>query len=181
MRRLADLSAGAHVIEAAPRALCDEVREDFTVLRSGTTSIERYISSVCVLRHPPRKLGKRPESASTLGYRWFCRQRAVHYALSSLRFRAAFASAVVAIRPPFTPACLIDADASLGRTQPLDFCNEFSNYDTRAHIRERCPCPPEGIALQSLPRTMRFSRCSNHFLFWMQRRFELGAPQQATR
>jgi hypothetical protein len=53
-----------------------------------------------------------------------------------------FANTIVLARPPFMSADLIDADTSLGRVQPLDFCNEFSNYDTRAHNRERCPHPP---------------------------------------
>jgi len=52
-----------------------------------------------------------------------------------------FANTIVLARPPFMSADLIDADTSLGRTQPSDFCNEFSNYDTRAHNRERCPRP----------------------------------------
>ena len=73
--------------------------------------------------------------------RRFCRRRAVHYAISPLRFRAALASAVVSARPPFTSACLIDADASLGRTQPLDFCNEFSKYDTRARLPRALSSP----------------------------------------
>lgn len=69
------------------------------------------------------------------------------------------ASAVAWARPPFTSANLIDAGASLGRSQPFDFCNEFSMYDTRARIHERRPRPPQGVALRTLPRTMRFSRC----------------------
>lgn len=51
------LRSGPH-IEAAPRALCDAVREDLAVLRSGTTSIERFISSAYVLRRLPRTTGK---------------------------------------------------------------------------------------------------------------------------
>jgi len=159
MRRLADPSAAAHVIEAAPRALHDAIREDLIALRSGTTSIERYISSASVLRRLPRATRSRPHVASLSGFRWFCRQRAVRCAVSPLRCRAAFANAIASVRPPCTPACLIDADASLSQSQPFDFCNEFSKYDTRARFCERCPRPLQGLALQSLPRTMRSSRC----------------------
>lgn len=61
LSRLSDVPAcgslriGPH-IEAAPRTLCDAVREDLAVLRSGTTSIERYISrptSCDACRMPP--------------------------------------------------------------------------------------------------------------------------------
>jgi hypothetical protein len=78
-----------------------------------------------------------------------------HCAVSPLRYRVAFANAIASARPPCTPACLIDADASLSQSQPFDFCNEFSKYDTRAQFCERCPRTLQGLALQSLPRTMR--------------------------
>lgn len=68
MRRLADLSAAAHVIEVAPRAPHDQVREDPTALRSGTTSIERCISSTCALRHLSRATGMRPSLAILRDY-----------------------------------------------------------------------------------------------------------------
>jgi hypothetical protein len=61
----------AHSIEAAPRALCDAIREDLAVLRSGTTSIERCISSTCVLRRSPRAIGLDPNLASLLDYAGF--------------------------------------------------------------------------------------------------------------
>lgn len=137
------LRSGPH-IEAAPRALCDAVREDHAVLRSGTTSIERYISrptSCDACRAPP---GSGPSVASLCGLRWFCRQRAVLCTPSPRRCRAAFANAVASARPPFTSACLIDADASLGQTQPFDFCNEFSKYDTRARTPRARSSPATG-------------------------------------
>jgi len=108
------LRSGPHT-EVAPRALCDAIREDLAVLRSGTTSIERYISSASVLRRLPRATGSGPDVASLSGFRWFCRQRAVLYTLSPIRCHAAFANTVVSIRPPFTSADLIDADASLSQ------------------------------------------------------------------
>jgi len=70
------LRSGPH-IEAAPRARCDAVREDYAVLRSGTTSVERYISSASVLRRLPHVTGSGPDVVSLSGFRWFCRQRAV--------------------------------------------------------------------------------------------------------
>jgi hypothetical protein len=70
------LRSGPH-IEAAPSSLPDAIREDLAALQSGTTFIERYISSASVLRRLPRATGSRPNVASLSGFRWFCRQRAV--------------------------------------------------------------------------------------------------------
>jgi hypothetical protein len=79
-----------------------------------------------------------------------------HCAVSPLRYRVAFANAIASARPPCTPACLIDADASLSQSQPFDFCNEiFKVRHTSTNTHERCPRPPQGITLWSLPRTMR--------------------------
>jgi hypothetical protein len=80
-----------------------------------------------------------------------------HCAVSPLRYRVAFANAIASARPPCTPACLIDADASLSQSQPFDFCNEifFKVRHTSTNSRERCPRPLQGLALQSLPRMMR--------------------------
>jgi len=44
-----------------------------------------------------------------------------HCAVSPLRYRVAFANAIASARPPCTPACHIDADASLSQSQPFDF------------------------------------------------------------
>lgn len=138
------LLGGPHT-EVAPRALRDAIREDLAVLRSGTTSIERYISAASVLRRLPRATGSGPDVASLSGFRWFCRQRAVHCAVSPMRYRVAFANAVASARPPCTPACLIDAGASLGQSQPFDFCNEFSKYDTRARVSRALSSPEAGV------------------------------------
>lgn len=70
------LRSGPH-IEAAPSSLSDAVREDYAALQSGTTFIERYISSASVLRRLPRATRSGPRVASLSGFRWFCRQRAV--------------------------------------------------------------------------------------------------------
>lgn len=70
------LRSGPH-IEAAPSSLVDMIREDHAALQSGTTSIERCISSASVLRRLPRATRSRPHVASLSGFRWFCRQRAV--------------------------------------------------------------------------------------------------------
>lgn len=85
-------------------------------------------------------------------------------------------------RPHVVPPSrgVVDAGASLGRTQPFDFCNEFSMVDTRARIHERRPRPPLGVAQWPLPRTMRSSRWPRLPLF-LQRRCDLDAPQRATR
>jgi len=68
-----------------------------------------------------------------------------HCAVSPLRYRVAFANAIASARPPCTPACLIDADASLSQSQPFDFCNEFSKYDTRARILRALSSPAAGV------------------------------------
>jgi hypothetical protein len=39
----------------------------------------------------------------------------------------------------------IDVDASLGQTQPFDFCNEFSKYDTRARTPRALSSPAAGV------------------------------------
>ncbi len=68
-----------------------------------------------------------------------------HCAVLPLRSRVAFANAIAPIRPPCTPACLIDAGASLSQSQPFDFCNEFSKYDTRARILRALSSPAAGV------------------------------------
>jgi hypothetical protein len=98
MRRLTNLFAVAHAFEVAPRFPLGEIREDFAVKKSGN-DFHRKVLFI-----------------SLLGSRWFCRQRASHYAFSPSRSRAACASAVVMIRPPFTFAYRIDANASLSQT-----------------------------------------------------------------
>jgi hypothetical protein len=78
------------LIETAPRALSSRVREDFTRVRSGTTSIERCSSSTSVLRLSPRCTGNGPDTATLLGLWWFCRHQASHCTASPTRSRAAF-------------------------------------------------------------------------------------------
>jgi hypothetical protein len=50
------LRSGPHT-EVAPSSLPDAIREDLAALQTGTTSIERYISSASVLRRLPRATG----------------------------------------------------------------------------------------------------------------------------
>jgi len=50
------LRSGPH-IEVAPSSLPGAIREDLAALQTGTTSIERYISSASVLRRLPRATG----------------------------------------------------------------------------------------------------------------------------
>jgi hypothetical protein len=71
-----------------------------------------------------------------------------HCAVSPLRYRVAFANAIASARPPCTPACLIDADASLSQSQPFDFCNEIfkvrhTSTNSASAVLARCrgwPC-----------------------------------------
>jgi hypothetical protein len=145
MCQLADPSAAAHTSKlrlerCATRSVktspfCDPAR-----LPSKGSFLRPTSCDAC--RAPP---GSGPDVTSLSGFRWFCRQRAVLYASSPRRSRAAFANAVVVARPPWTSACLIDADASLGQTQPFDFCNEFSKYDTRARTPRALSSPAAGV------------------------------------
>jgi len=135
------LRIGPHTL-ATPRPLRSETREDLTSLRSGTPSIEWCTSSTDTLRYLPRwMVNLVPHPASSLGFGGFA---ATGPCATPLRLDDAvllFANTVVSARPPFTSADRFDADASLGQTQPFDFCNEFS-ITTHEHItRERCPHP----------------------------------------
>jgi hypothetical protein len=104
-----------------------------------------------------------------------------HCAVSPPRYRVAFANAIGSARPPCTPACLIDADASLSQSQPFDFCNEIfkvrhTSTNSASAVLARC---------RGWPCSRCHARCALNaarlFLFWMQRRFELDASQRATR
>jgi hypothetical protein len=71
-----------------------------------------------------------------------------HCAVSPLRYRVAFANAIGSARPPCTPACHIDAGASLSQSQPFDFCNEIfkvrhTSTNSASAVLARCrgwPC-----------------------------------------
>lgn len=156
MCQLADLSAAAHTpklrleryatrsVKTSP--FCDPVR-----LLSKGTFLRPPSCDVC--RAP---LGVDPMSRACPAFVGFAANVPSHCAVSPLRYRAAFANAIASARPPYTPACLIDADASLSQSQPFDFCNEiFKVRHTSTNTHERCPRPPQGITLWSLPRTMR--------------------------
>jgi len=123
------LRSGPHT-EVAPSSLRDAIREDLAALQAGTTSIERYISSASVLRRLPRGATRTTEvdlmmSRACPAFVGFAANAPSHCAVSPLRYRVAFANAIASARPPCTPACLIDADASLSQSQPFDFCNEI--------------------------------------------------------
>jgi len=155
MCQLADPSAAAHtpklhLVRFATRSvktspLCNPARipSKGTFLRPSSCDVSRATPGVD------------PMSRACPAFVGFAANVPSHCAVSPLRYRVAFANAIASARPPCTPACLIDADASLSQSQPFDFCNEFSMYDTRAQFCERCPRPLQGLALQSLPRTMR--------------------------
>jgi len=91
MRRLANLFAAAHAFEVAPRSSPGEIREDFTVKRSGYDFHRKahFISSrLATLAAHAVERG--PVVRACSASRWFCRQRALHYAFS----------------PPPIPRCL---------------------------------------------------------------------------
>lgn len=116
MCRLANLFAAAHTFETAPRSFAAK-----SVKTSPLTDPARLPSRSAFLRRSScdalrARRGTWSHRASLLGLRWFCRQRAGHYAPSSERSRAACANAVVLARPPFTSAYRMDAGVSLGQT-----------------------------------------------------------------
>jgi hypothetical protein len=127
------LRIGPHTL-TTPRPLRSKTREDLTNMRPGAPSIEKCISSVDALRHQPRAtLDLVPHYASLLDAGGFAATRPCTTPLHRDDAMLLFANTVVSIRPPFTPANLFDADASLDQTLPLDFCNEFS-ITTHEHI-----------------------------------------------
>jgi len=145
MCRLADLSAAAHtpklhLVRSPTRSvktspLCKRAR-----LQSKGTFLRPPSCDVC---RAPR--GVDPVSRACPAFVGFAANVPSHCAVSPLRSRVAFANAIAPARPPCTPACLIDADASLSQSQPFDFCNEFSKYDTRARILRALSSPAAGV------------------------------------
>jgi hypothetical protein len=145
MCQLADLSAAAHTsklhlvrsptqsVKTTPR--CNRAR----LLSKGTF----HRPSSCDVSRAPR--GVDPMSRACPAFVGFAANVPSHCAVSPLRYRVAFANAIASARPPCTPACLIDADASLSQSQPFDFCNEFSKYDTRARILRALSSPAAGV------------------------------------
>lgn len=145
MHRLADLSAAAHVIEAAPRALATR-----SVKTSPRCDPARLPSKGTFLRPPSCDVCRAPRGVDLMSracpaFVGFAANVPSHCAVSPLRYRVAFANAIASARPPCTPACHIDAGASLSQSQPFDFCNEFSKYDTRARILRALSSPAAGV------------------------------------
>jgi hypothetical protein len=181
MHRLADLSAAAHVIEAAPRALATR-----SVKTSPRCDPARLPSKGTFLRPPSCDVCRAPRGVDLMSracpaFVGFAANVPSHCAVSPPRYRVAFANAIGSARPPCTPACLIDADASLSQSQPFDFCNEIfkvrhTSTNSASAVLARC---------RGWPCSRCHARCALNaarlFLFWMQRRFELDAPQRATR
>jgi len=103
-----------------------------------------------------------PHPASSLGFGGFA---ATGPCATPLRLDDAvllFANTVVSARPPFTSADRFDADASLGQTQPFDFCNEFS-ITTHEHITTSAALARrKGLPYDRCHARLRSSRCSRH-------------------
>jgi len=161
MRRLADPSATAHTskLRRARYATRSVKTSPFCErARLPSKGVFHRPPSCDVCRAPP---GVDPMSRTRPAFVGFAANVPSHCAVSPLRYRVAFANAIASARPPCTPACLIDADASLSQSQPFDFCIRNFQSTTHEHdYRERCPRPMQGLALRPLPRTMRSSRCS---------------------
>jgi len=156
MCRLADPSAAAHtsklhLVRSPTRSVKTSPRCNRARLPSKGTFHRPPSCDVC---RAPR--GVDPMSRACPAFVGFAANVPSHCAVSPLRYRVAFANAIASARPPCTPACLIDADASLSQSQPFDFCIRNFQSTTHEHdTRERCPRPPQGVTLWPLPRTMR--------------------------
>lgn len=148
MRRLADPSAAAHVIEAAPRALATR-----SVKTSPLCDPARLPSKGTFLRPPSCDVCRAPRGVDLMSracpaFVGFAANAPSHCAVSPPRYRVAFANAIGSARPPCTPACLIDAGASLSQSQPFDFCNEIfkvrhTSTNSASAVLARCrgwPC-----------------------------------------
>jgi len=110
------LRIGPHT-RTAPRPPRSETREDFTAVRSDTTSIERCTSSTGALRHPPRLTWNLvPRRASSLGSGGFAATGPRAPPLHRDDAVLLCANTVASARPLFTPANRIDAGASLSQT-----------------------------------------------------------------
>jgi len=181
MCQLVDLSAAAHTSKlrlerGATRSVKTTPFYDLARLPSKGTFLRPPSCDVC--RTSP---GVDPMSWACPAFVGFAANVPSHCAVSPLRYRVAFANAIASARPPYTPACHIDAGASLSQSQPFDFCNEIfkvrhTSTITASAVLARC---------RGWPCNRCHARCAFHaarlFLFWMQRRFELDAPQRATR
>jgi len=181
MCQLADLSAAAHTPKLrleryATRSVKTSPFCDLARLPSKGTFLRPPSCDGC--RAPP---GVDPMSRACPAFVGFAANVPSHCAVSPLRCRVAFANAIASARPPCTPADLIDADASLSQSQPFDFCNEIFK------VRHTSTIPASAVLARrrGLPCGRCHARCALNaarlFLFWMQRRFELDAPQRATR
>lgn len=125
MCQLADPSVAAHTPKLrleryATRSVKTTPFCDLARLPSKGTFLRPSSCDDC--RAPP---GVDPMSRACPAFVGFAANVPSHCAVSPLRYRVAFANAIASARPPCTPACLIDADASLSQSQPFDFCNEI--------------------------------------------------------
>jgi len=151
------LRIGPHTL-TTPRPLRSETREDLTTARSGAPSVEKCISSTGILRHPPRAtVNLVPHHASSLDSGGFAAIGSCATPLHRDDAVLLCANTVVSARPPFTSANRFDADASLGQTQPFDFCNEFS-ITTHEHITASAALARR----RGLPYDRCHARCAFH-------------------
>jgi len=118
----------------APRPLRGEDREDLTPVRSDATSIERCISTTDVSRHLPRTAWHVGHSARSRLAPLVLPPEGLALRPFTATIPCCFWQARLSrLGPRSRPRILLIAGASLGQTQPLDFCNEFSNT-THEHM-----------------------------------------------
>jgi len=180
LRRLANPFAAAHTSRVVPRSFRLETREGLATARSDTTSVDEVHFATYALRHLPhvRWCQDRPH-ANPLGSDGFAatgpRPTPLHRDDAVLISQTRLSR----LGPRSRPRIILIAGASLGQTQPLDFCNEFSNT-THEHIVASVVLAHR----RGMPCVCCRARCALHaaltILFLMQRWLELVAPQRAT-
>jgi len=111
------LRSGPRMLEAAPRSPLDDVREDFIVKRSGNDFRRKvHFISLHLAMLAAHDVERGPVVRACSAFVGFAANAPRTTLFHRRRFRAACASAVVTIRPPFTFAYRIDANASLSQT-----------------------------------------------------------------
>lgn len=159
MCRLSDLSAAAHTFEAAPRLLparpvkasplCNRAR-----LPSRGTFHRLMSCDTCRVRSETRFL--RTSLPGSGGFAATGPRAALFHRDDPALLLQAWWSRLM---PPFTSIIGLMWALLWARRSLSTSATSFQSTTHEHEPRERCPRPLQGIALQSLPRTMRSSRC----------------------
>lgn len=143
------------------------------------SSIERCISSTDILRCRRADSGMAPNSRARLAP-VVLPPRGLTLRPFTVTMSYCFGQIRVSWLGPRSRPHRIDAVASLDQTRALQLLQRvFQLRNTSTFSRARSSLVSRGFPYETLPRTMRFSRCPTLPL-WLRRRFELDAPQRVT-